>query len=109
MKRILFAAAALALASSVALAQGPGAGPAGKGPGFKFGPNNTRGWSLMTPQERTEHQRKMMNFKSYDECKAYQQEHHKQMEARAKEQGKPMPSAPRGNMCDRMKQAGRFG
>ena len=108
MKRALIAAAALALVASAALAQGPGAGPGGKGPGFQFDSSNTRGWSFMKPEERTEHRNKMMGFKTYDECKSYQEEHHKQMEARAKEKGKPMPSAPRANMCDRMKQQGRL-
>jgi hypothetical protein len=110
MKRTILFAAAVALTSTLALAQGPGMGPgAGKGPGFRFGPENTPGWSLMTSQERTDHRAKMMNTKSYDECKAYQDEHHKQMEARAKERGKPVPPMPRGSMCERMKHAGRFG
>ncbi|WP_255377100.1 hypothetical protein [Sulfuriferula sp. AH1] len=40
----------------------------------------------MTPAERTEHQTKMRSFKTYNECKAYQEEEqqHKQMETRAK-------------------------
>jgi hypothetical protein len=46
--------------------------------------DNTLGWQLMTPAERTEHQAKMRSFKTYDECKAYQEAHHKQMEERAK-------------------------
>jgi len=61
--------------SGLALAKGPWA--ANKG--------NTLGWSLMTPAERTEHQTKMRNFKTYNECKTYQEEHHKQMETRAKD------------------------
>ena len=36
---------------------------------------------------------------------AYQEEHHKAMEAKAKEQGKTLP-APRNNACDRMKARG---
>lgn len=109
MKRTL-AAAAIAFGATLALAQGPGAGPGpGKGPGFQFGPDNTRGWSLMTPQERTEHRSRMTGFKTYEECKAYQEAHHAQMEARAKEKGRAVPAAPRQNMCDRMKAAGRLG
>jgi hypothetical protein len=46
---------------------------------------NTWGWQLMTPAERTEHQAKMRSFTTYDECKVYQEERHKQMVARAKE------------------------
>jgi hypothetical protein len=48
----------------------------------------------------------MWSFKTYDECKAYQAEHHKSMEAKAKEQGKTLPT-PRANACDRMKARGQ--
>jgi hypothetical protein len=87
----------------------PGPGMGGMGPGqgrgYGFNKGNTAGWSLMSPEERTAHQQKMWSFKTYDECKAYQDEHHKAMEARAKEQGKTLP-APRANACDRMKARG---
>jgi hypothetical protein len=69
--------------------------------------DNTPGWSLMTPEERTAHREKMMSAKTFDECKAAQEEHHKQMEARAKEKGAKLP-APRQNACDRMKARGFF-
>lgn len=85
-----------------------GMGMGGMGPGkgrFGFNQGNTPGWSLMTPEERTAHREKMWSFKTYDECKAFQAEHHKAMEARAKEQGKTLP-APRANSCDRMKARG---
>lgn len=108
MKTMIAIATASVLASSIALAQ-PGPGMGGKGPGFNFGPSNTRGWSLMTPQERTEHRNKMLSFKTYEECDAYRTEHHKLMEARAKEKGAQVPAVPRQNMCERMKQAGRLG
>ena len=82
--------------SSLALARGPWA--ANKG--------NTVGWQVMTPEERTEHQNKMRSFKTYDECKAYQQEHHAQMEARAKEKGLTLPAMRSGYACDNMKARG---
>jgi hypothetical protein len=82
--------------SGMALARGPWA--ANKG--------NTVGWQLMTPAERTEHQAKMRSFKTYDECKAYQEEHHKQMEARAKEKGLTLPAMGSGYGCDNMKRRG---
>ena len=81
-----------------------GMGP-GKGARFALNKDNTPGWALMTAEERTAHQQKMWSFKTYDECKAYQEEHHKAMEAKAKEQGKTLP-APRNNACDRMKARG---
>ena len=108
MKSAFVFAAILGLAASVALAQPGAGGGAGKGSQFRFGPSNTRGWSLMTPQERTEHRSKMMSFKTYDECIAYRDEHHKQMEVRAKGKGVAVPAVPRQNVCDRMRQAGRL-
>jgi hypothetical protein len=85
---------------------GGGMGP-GKGARFGFNQNNTAGWALMTPEERTANQQKMWSFKNYDECKAYQEQHHKDMEARAKEQGKTL-ATPRYNACDRMQARGMF-
>lgn len=96
------------LATAPAFAQpGPGMG-GGMGPGggrFAIGNDNTVGWALMTQEEHAAHRQKMWSFKSYDECKAYQLEHHQVMEARAKEQGKTI-APPRFNACDRMKARG---
>lgn len=69
---------------------------------------NTWGWQLMTPEEREEHQAKMRNFKTYEECKAYQAEHHKQMEARAGEKRVALPPMGSGYGCDNMKARGFF-
>jgi hypothetical protein len=80
---------------------------AGKGSPWAANQGNTWGWQLMTPQERIEHQTKMRSFKTYDECKAYQEEHHKLMETRAKEKGVTLPawkSGPYG--CENMKARG---
>ena len=82
----------------------------GPGPGggrFAIGANNTPGWSLMTPEERATHQQKMWSFKTFDDCKAFQAEHHALMTTRAQEQGKTLPAA-RANACDRMKARGLF-
>ena len=86
--------------------QGGGMGPGG-GMGMRFNQDNTTGWSLMSADERSAHQSKMMSAKTYDECKAVQAEQHKIMEARAKEKGQTLP-APRQNGCDRMKARGLF-
>ena len=87
---------------------GPGMGGMGPGKGrMAFNQGNTPGWSLMTAEERTAHQQKMWSFKTFDECKAYQAEHHTAMSAKAKEQGKTLP-APRANACDRMKARGQI-
>lgn len=96
-----------ALLSTAVLAASAFAAPGGPGR-FAFDKSNVPGWSLMTPEERTEHQNKMHSFKTYDDCKAYQQEHHAQMQERAKEKGVALPAAPRANACDRMKARGFF-
>ena len=77
----------------------------GKGPGYGFNADNTRGWTLMTPEERTEHQNKMLAAKTVDECKAVQEEQHKLMEARAKEKGTTL-GTPKVNACEGMKARG---
>jgi hypothetical protein len=61
--------------------------------GMKFGSNNTPGWSMMSRAEHKEHRDKMHSMKTYDECKAYHDEHMKQMVARAKEKGKTFNTA----------------
>lgn len=107
MKSICHTLLALLIASLTlpAIAQpSPGAGP-GQGHGFRFNQDNTRGWSLMSTEERNAHRAKMMSSKTYDECKIYQEEHHALMQARAKEKGKSLPTS-RGNACDRMKAGG---
>ena len=72
---------------------------------FNWNKDNTPGWTLMTAQERTEHQTKMRAVKTSDECKALQDEQHKMMETRAKEKGVALP-APRQNGCEMMKSRG---
>lgn len=118
----LIALLGAALAAPVLAQPGPGMGGMGGGPGMqnsapggggvgrggramRFDQNNTRGWALMTPEERAAHREKMLSLKTYDECKAYQAEHRVTMEARAKEKGTTLP-VPRQNGCDRMKARG---
>jgi hypothetical protein len=121
MKLVQFAMIALlgAVSSLPAFAQpGPGMGQGmgagmgqGMGPGmggrFAIGGDNTFGWALMNQEERIAHQQKMWSFRNYEECKAYQLEHHQSMEARAKGAGKTLPP-PHANACDRMKARGLF-
>ncbi len=99
MKRIItIITLTLALALSVASAfAGPGR--------WNFNQNNTFGWQLMTPAERTEHQAKMWSFKEYNACKEYVDQHHATMVERAKEKGVTSPVM-RNNPCDRMKARG---
>ena len=90
---------------------GPGAGGQGMGPGGRGGrammsnQNNTRGWNLMTPEERTAFQKQMREVKTYDECVALQTEHRGAMEVRAKEKGVTL-ATPRRNVCDNLQARG---
>lgn len=103
MKRLnsIVAAALLALASVAVAQPGPPASMPrpGVGPGWRAGPGNTSGWTLMTPAERQSHHDKMAGMKSQPECRAYIEQHHADMVARAKERNVPMPSRPRGDAC----------
>lgn len=52
------------------------------------------GSELMTPQERADYQNRMRAAKTQQEREAIRLEHHKQMQARAKAQGKTLPDTP---------------
>lgn len=52
------------------------------------------GRQLMTPDERRDYQQKMRSLKTREERQAFRQEHHQQMQARAKEKGITLPDAP---------------
>jgi hypothetical protein len=112
------AASLLTIASAVASAQGttpnaqspdsnqkaPGMGMhhnSGKHPGDRHccGPKKTSGWSMMDKKERSEHREKMRSMKSYDECKAYVDDHHAKMMDRAKEKGRTLPSTSSQDAC----------
>ena len=109
----VFAQPAQGMGPGGGMGQGMGPGGGGMGPGggqgkgYQFNKDNTFGWNLMTPEERSAHHNAMMSAKTYEECKAAQEAQHKQMEARAKEQGKTLPG-PRQNACDRMKARGFY-
>ena len=75
----------------------------GRGP-WRASPENTRGWQFMTPEERIEHQSRVRGFNTLEECRAYQREHHKLIEDRARERGVAMPSGGR-DICGHLKPA----
>ena len=79
-------------------ASGPGYGP-GMGRGWRAGPNNTPGWSMMTPEERAAHQQRMQGMTSRADCTAYMNQQHQQMAARAQQRGASAPAQPRRDMC----------
>jgi hypothetical protein len=62
---------------------------------------NTRGWQLMTPEERLEHQSKIRSFRSYEECRSYQLSHHQLMEERARQRGLSLPQG-RRDICEHL-------
>lgn len=84
-------------ASSASAPRAGGPGPMHRG--GRWGTDYTPGWSMMTPQERKEHQDKMRGMGNADECKTYMDEHHRQMADRAKEKGVTLPAKPRRDAC----------
>ena len=80
------------LTMDLALARGP----------WRSNEANTTGWQFMTPEERIEHQARIRGFRNYDECHAYQLEHHQLMESRAAEKGQPSPGN-RRDFCEHLK------
>jgi len=72
---------------------------------MRFNQGNTAGWTLMTPEERTEMQTKMRAVKTLDECQTLQTEHRGMMEVRAKEKGVTL-KASRQNVCERLQSRG---
>ena len=120
--RMMVVAALIGLPTAMACAQpagGMGAGPMGtgpaasapgmgmgmgKGPGAgrgaaRWGSDFTPGWSLMTPEERKDHQAHMRAMTTYDECKTYRDQYHEQMATRAKERGGKALAQPRRDAC----------
>jgi hypothetical protein len=85
-------------------ASAPGMGPGmGRGRGGMAGPDYSPGWSMMTPEERSQHQAKMRSMTDYGECKSYMTQQHEQMAARAKAQGAQVPAQPRHDGCAGLK------
>jgi hypothetical protein len=71
--------------------------------GGRWGTDYTPGWSIMTADERQEHQQRMHSMTSHEECKAYMDQHHQQMAARAKDKGVTVPAEPRRDACAGLK------
>ncbi len=58
---------------------------------------------MMSEPERAEHRQRMQSMMSYEDCRAYRDQHHEQMAARAKERGLTMPMQPRHDACAGLK------
>jgi hypothetical protein len=93
----------IVLFAALLLAPGAQAQP-GPGAGWRASQGNTPGFTLMTQQERSEHQNRMRSMKTYDECTAYVGDHRAQMVARAQEKG--ITLQPPGSPCEMMKSRG---
>jgi hypothetical protein len=72
---------------------------------WRANPGNTRGWMLMTPQERLEHQAKIRSFSDYQACHAYQVAHHRLMQERAARLGLTLPERGR-DACAHLRPSG---
>lgn len=90
-------------ASAPGMGMGMGMGPGGGRGAARWGSDYTPGWTLMSQQERNEHRDRMRSMKTYEECKSYQDQHHEQMAARAKERGGKALAQPRRDACGSLK------
>lgn len=78
---------------------GPGMRGGGMGMGGRWGRDYTPGWAMMSREEQQQHREKMRAFQNYEECLTYMEQHHGQMQERAKERGVNMPGKPRRDPC----------
>jgi hypothetical protein len=90
-------------ASAPGMGMGMGMGPGGGRGAARYGSDYTPGWALMSQQERNDHRDRMRSMKSYEECRSYQDQHHEQMAARAKERGGKALAQPRRDACGSLK------
>jgi hypothetical protein len=65
------------------------------------------GSQMMTPEERTAYRDKIRNAKTAKEREEIRDEHHKEMQARAKERGVTLPDKPQGARQGRPNSANR--
>jgi hypothetical protein len=76
-----------------------------RGP-WRASESNTRGWALMTPEERIAHQARVRSFTDYDACEAYRTQHHALMAERARQQGVSLNHGAR-DFCDHLRPIGK--
>lgn len=81
-------------------------GIAAAGP-WHAAPQNTSGWYYMTPEERIEHQRRMRSFQTYEDCKAYQAQHHAELARRALQHGVELQAHAESG-CEQLRKRGHF-
>ena len=72
-----------------------------RGP-WRASESNTRGWQLMSPEERIKKKTKIRSFTKLEECRSYQVSHHQLMEERAQQRGLALAGSGR-DICDHLK------
>lgn len=82
------------------------AGEAGAFPWYASG-DNFRGAQLMTPEERKAHVARLQGMQGLEECRAYMQAHHQDLDRRAREKGVTLPPV-QGDPCEVMRTMGRI-
>lgn len=92
-----------AQAASSAASAAPERGLKQHSPTGRAGRYFTPGWSLMSAEERKEHQEHMSNIKSEQECTSYLAQHHDKMAARAKEKDGKLLAKPWRDACGAFK------
>lgn len=97
------AASASAATPAASAASSPNEPRKGQQRAAWWGSKVTPGWSMMTWSERNHHREKMWSFKTYDDCKAYLDQHHAAMQARALEKGQAPLAQPPRDACARLK------
>jgi len=66
-----------------------------------------RGAELMAPEERKAYVTRLQSMKTFDECKAYMQEHYLEIDKRAKARNAVLPPV-KGDPCEVIKKMGRI-
>jgi|JFJP01.1.fsa_nt_gi hypothetical protein len=69
--------------------------------------DNIRGAELMAPEERKAYVTRLQSMKTFDECKAYMQEHYLEIDKRAKARNAVLPPV-KGDPCEVIKKMGRI-
>lgn len=66
----------------------------------RAGPGYTNGWSLMTDEERHDYRAKITAMLNAGACRAFVEQHHRDMVTRAKETNASLPPPARLDVCD---------
>jgi hypothetical protein len=68
--------------------------------------DNIRGAQLMTADERSVYVNRLLNMKTFDECRVFMQGHYLEIDRRAKDRQIPLPPV-QGDPCEVMQKMGR--